>query len=203
MTYDLKTASVLSGLTVNQLRDWAADGTLEPEYSYDKTHQYSFRDLIAARTLGLLRSEFSAQAIKKAIKTLRSFDLTDHLAEYKIGHDGKVIVLEDRETDQILNLSKQNGQYRIFKLSEIWGSFTNFNGETVPPLEHPRPGITVNPERLGGWPTVGNSRIGYDLIANLVDGTTVTIEDIKHFYPTVSTSQAEDAIDLYKQVRAA
>lgn len=203
MAFDLKTASVLSGLTVHQLRAWSADGTLVPEFNDSRETRYSFRDIIAARSLGLLRKDFSAQAIKKAIRVLRRYNYQDHLAAYRIGHDGRVVLLEEPETGNIMNLSNQEGQYRIFRFGEIWEPYINFKGHQVPALAHPRPGLTVDPDRLGGWPTIGNSRIGYDHIAGLIDGDTITVDDIPYYYPSVSPEQAADALSLFEEVKAA
>lgn len=203
MAFDLKTASVLSGLTVNQLSSWSKDGTLVPEFNEARDNRYSFRDIIAARSLGLLRKDLSAQAIKKAVKVLRRYNYNDHLAAYRIGHDGRVVLLEEPETGNIMNLSSQEGQYRVFRFGEIWEPYTNFKGNTVPALKHPRPGLTVDPERLGGWPTIGESRIGYDHIAGLIDGDTITVDDIPYYYPNVSAKQAADALSLFEEVKAA
>lgn len=200
MSFDIKTASVLSGLTVSQLKSWAKQGVFIPEYEDDR--RYSFRDIVAGRTLAFLRAENSAQKVKNAIKSLRKLNYNDHISKYRLGHDGKVILIED-EDGSVLNLTGQTGQYRAFNFGEVWEPFRNFKDEEVPALERPRAELRVLEGRLGGWPTVGESRIGFDVIAGFIDGVTVTVDNISHFYPTVTRQAAEDAIDFMRAVEAA
>jgi DNA-binding transcriptional MerR regulator len=47
----------LTGLTRRQLRCWAKTGFFKPSYEVGGVRVYTFRDLVALRTLGLLRRE--------------------------------------------------------------------------------------------------------------------------------------------------
>ena len=55
----LRNASLLTGLSERQIRDWTQAGLVTPQYPSDRgrpsEHVYSFRDLLALRLIGLLR----------------------------------------------------------------------------------------------------------------------------------------------------
>lgn len=199
MSFDVKTVSVLSGLTVFQLKNWASQGVFEPE---NGDYGYSFRDIVAARMLAFLRTTLSAQKVKEAVRSLSKLNFNDHLSTYTLGHDGKIVLLKDKD-GQIIEIGKTAGQYRAFTLQEIWKPFKNFKNEQVPSLERPREELRIVEGRLGGWPTVGESRIGFDVIANMIDGKSITPENISHFYPGVTPKAARDALDFMQAVQAA
>lgn len=202
MGFDIRTASVLSGLTTSQLRAWSKESVFVPEYNDQPIPEYSFRDIVAARTLSFLRADCSAQNVKKAVRNLRNLNHRGHLAKYKIGHDGDIIVLED-EDGVTVNLTGTVGQGRAFSFGEVWGPFKNFKEEEVPALQNPRPNLEVDEERLGGWPTVSGTRIGFDTIAGFIDNDTVTPDDIHYFFPSVTAEAAHDAVSLMEAVNAA
>lgn len=202
MSFDIRTASVLSGLTVSQLRRWAQEGIFIPEYQDQNPPEYSFRDVVAARTLSFLRADNSAQKVKKAVHNLRQLNHNKHLAEYKLGSDGSLIVLKD-EDGTVADLNGYSGQGRIFSFGEVWGPFKNFKEAEVPDLRHPRPNLEVNEAKLGGWPTINDTRIGFDVIARFIDNDSITPEDIQYYYPSVSAEAALDALSFMEAVEAA
>lgn len=67
--YTLEKTARLSGLSAGQLREWAKTGFFQPHY---ESGLYSLRDIIALRTLGILRNErgISLQSLKRFKKWL-------------------------------------------------------------------------------------------------------------------------------------
>ncbi|WP_237563217.1 DUF433 domain-containing protein [Arthrobacter sp. H-02-3] len=141
------------------------------------------------------------QQIGKAFESLRNLDFTGHPSEYKFGLHGRGIVFQTPEGDTI-DLSRTPGQLMLFSLTEIFEPYTNMQNRSVVDFRRPRPHIEIDRERLGGWPTIEDTRIGYDIICNLVDGVTIRVEDVEYYYPTVSAEAAKDAVELDRMIRS-
>lgn len=75
MAYNTKMASYLSGASKAQLDGWARGGVLRPEVS-SNTGLYSFRDIVALRTIAKLRSMVSLQRIRTALGTMKDQEFT-------------------------------------------------------------------------------------------------------------------------------
>lgn len=193
MAFPLKLASILTGLTTSQLRRLRKQGTVVPEVNASRPPLYSFRDLVVLRTIAKLRAEASAQMISTAFGNLDLVDLTEHPSTYKFGTDGATIYVEDDEGD-VLDLVKSPGQRDVFTFEEITQAFTNFRGEEVGSFTKPHRNLEVNYRRLGGWPTIEGTRIPFDTIATIVDGRTITTEDVEYYYPGVTAAVAADAV---------
>ncbi|WP_245797779.1 DUF433 domain-containing protein [Corynebacterium frankenforstense] len=69
-------------------------------------------------------------------------------------------------------------------------------------LRAPRERLRVNEHRLGGHPTVGDTRIPYDDVAALVATGEVRPEEVAEYYPGVTAEHARQAVDLAAQVDA-
>ena len=98
--------SRLSGLSIRQLYYWDRQGLVNPEYAdNDRNHPlsriYSFRDLVALRTLSLLRKEhhISLQVLRTVGRWLR--DNYDHpwssLRFYVVGREILYVEPESRQ----------------------------------------------------------------------------------------------------------
>lgn len=198
MAFPAKLTSRLTGVTPSQLTSLRQKGVVVPEINPYRPPLYSFRDILALRTIARLRAMTSAQRIHKAFLTLDVFDLTEHPAAYRFGSDGDTIFVEHNE--QAVDLVKHPGQVQVFPFSEALGAFEDWRGRRVDSLAQPAQGIAVRPGRMGGWPTVEGTRVPYDIVAGLVDDVTVTAHDVPHFYPTVSVLQAQQAVDFDRQV---
>lgn len=198
MSFPVELTAALTGASSYQLQRWRSSGLLKPE---DGTSPvlYSFRDLVALRTVVRLRSETSLQKIRTAVARLPEYDLTDHMAEYQFATDGKTIAVSTDEG--FLDLVKRPGQYHLFSLSKIYEPFTAKSGKEVVDFRRPRQHLQVDARRLGGWPTIEGTRVGYDTIAAVVDGKSITAENVAHFYPGVTQVAAYDAIDFDRYVR--
>jgi uncharacterized protein (DUF433 family)/DNA-binding transcriptional MerR regulator len=204
MAFDVRMAAVLTGTTVSQLRRWRREGVFEPELPSVEggVLQYSYRDLMALRAIAFLRAKISLQRIRLAFSVLRKLSYDEHLSAYTFGADARSVILKD-DAGNLIELVGQPGQLRLFTFQEIFASFKNMHGEVVVPFQRPMPHLEVNVSRMGGWPTIRETRIAFDAVASIVDGETITVENIAHFYPTVSPDAARDAIVFEHMVRDA
>ena len=105
MSYDSKLASFLSGATRSQLDGWAKSGVLRPEIS-SRPRRYSFRDVVALRTIAKLRSKVSLQKIRAALATLNDQEFNEHISTYRFATDGESVKLWTDEgwLDLVLSL---------------------------------------------------------------------------------------------------
>ncbi|MFT4200493.1 MerR family transcriptional regulator [Gordonia sp. (in: high G+C Gram-positive bacteria)] len=189
----------LTGVTKYQLANWRRTGLLVPEISTERPPLYSFRDLVALRTVAKLRASTSLQRIRRAFSNLGEFDLTDHPSEYRFAVHGKTIAVWTDEG--FMDLVQEPGQYELYTLETIYRPFVNMRGEQVVDFERPRPRLEVNARRLGGWPTIEGSRVPFDTVADALTGDmAIRAEDLRRFYPGVTPVAAQDALDLAQEV---
>lgn len=199
MGFNTALTATLTGATVNQLHSWRRKNLFIPEISSDNPFEYSFRDLVALRTIARLRAHTSFQRIRRAIETMSEYEMSNHLSEYKFATDGKEIKVW---TDcGFLNLNETHkGQYEFYGFETIYEPFYNMNGKLVPDFQHPKPHLSVNPDRLGGFPTIRDSRIPYsDVVELYLDGD-LEPGEIAEFYPQVSDNAAIDAVNFHQMV---
>lgn len=198
MTFPVDLTCAMTGASAGQLRSWRLTGVLAPEYGKDG---YSFRDLIALRTVARLRKETSLQKIRKALIGLKELELTEHPSKYKLTTDGDSVYLLDEEG--VTDLVKRRGQMEFHPLLDIFGAFTNRSGREVSNFLRPRDNLEVRAGRLGGWPTLTGTRIAYDSAAQLVaDGSLTPEAVVKHYYPTATVQALRDAADFDAEVRS-
>ena len=194
--------SVLTGATVRQLRHWNRTQLLVPEVASGPRLLYSFRDVVALRTVVRLRSEISLQRVRRAFATMPALDFTEHPSRYRFGTDGRTIAVAD-DQGNFVDLLENRGQYEIVSLADVFMPFQNQRGATVVNFLHPRERLEVRAGRMGGWPTIIDTRIPYDTIANLVAGDDVALDEVSHYYPGVDAHAARDAVDFQASVRSA
>lgn len=192
-------ASVLTGASIHQLRRWRSSGLAVPEVHKSRPMLYSFRDVVALRTIVWLRSNISLQKIRTAFSNLDVLDFTEHPSQYQFATDGKTIAVAD-ETGKAVDLVKRPGQVTLFTLEDVFNTFENRRHETVVDFRRPRRNLVVSAARMGGWPTAAGTRVTYDAIARLVDNRTIFIEDVPRYYPGVTAEAAADALSLSEQV---
>lgn len=202
MSYPVHLASILTGATTSQLRSWSQKGLLVPEISDKRPPLYSFRDLVALRSLVFLRGNTSLQKISKAFKNLDLLDLTDHPSKYRFTTDGKTILV-DTGDGSVIDLVGKPGQRDSYTFEEIMDAFKDFRGRDVVDFRKPSKFVRVNFRLMGGWPTVVGTRVPYDLVASLVDNETVFAEDVPSYYPSVSVEATRDVIEFDHRVKAA
>lgn len=193
-------AATLTGTSKNQLYRWRRDALLVPEVQGSNPALYSFRDLVAIRTIAFLRSRVSLQRVRRAFSNLDPLDFTDHPSAYRFGTDGKSIAVADEE-GRAVDLTNFVGQVSVFSLEEVFAPFKNRQGHDVVDFRHPRPNLEVSGHRMGGWPTIRDTRITYDTVANLVADGSLKVEDVSYYYPQVSPTAVEDAVSFDAQVR--
>lgn len=201
MSFPDKLTATLTGTTTRQLYSWRSKGVLIPEVQASNPALYSFRDLVAVRTVAFLRSQVSFQKVRKAFDNLRQLDYLDHPSTYRFGTDGKTIAIEDRN-GSVVDLVDQKGQLVMFTLEEIFREFTNFAGSTVVDFERPLPRLEVNPHRMGGWPTIAGTRVPYDAVSDLLADGYYSPADVEHFFPSIVQEDAEDALQFSEMVES-
>lgn len=194
--------AVLTGASVAQLRNWNKTGLLHPEVATTPQLLYSFRDIVALRSVVHLRREHSLQRIRRALANANELDFSEHPSRYRFSTDGDTITLTDDEGATV-DLVKNPGQQHIPTLADVFAEFTNKRGQVVADFRHPRRRLEVRAARMGGWPTIKGTRIPYDTIAQLVEGGDVSVNDVQHYYPDVTPAAARDALDFEHAVREA
>jgi uncharacterized protein (DUF433 family) len=197
--FPVELTSVLSGASLGQLQRWRAEGLLPPEGS-ERPVRYSFRDVVALRTMMKLRTDLSFQKVRRAFTNLPVYQFTQHPAEYRFGTDGKSIAVLDEE--QWMDLTRNPGQYDLFTMAQVFQGYTTKSGREVVDFTKPRKNLRVNGALMGGWPTIIGTRVGYDTVASLVADGSLTAADVHHFYPTVPIEAVADAVELADLVSA-
>lgn len=202
MAFPVRLTSKLTGATPSQLHRWRRDGLLIPEVSPGRPTLYSYRDLVALRSMAFLRSRTSSQRLTKAWNGLDVMDLADHPARYSFGTDGKVIFVKTPD-DSVVDLTRSVGNSVVeHTFEELFEEFEDFKHRPVVNFSRPSRFLQVHPRLLGGWPTITDTRVPFDAIAHLVDFATVFPADVDEYYPAVSEAAARDAIQFNEQVEA-
>lgn len=201
MAYPIPLAVKLSGATTSQLAHWRRKKLLVPEVnSTGRPLLYSFRDITALRTFAKLRHDVSLQKIRKAMGTLHKLDdMFEHPSEYRLVSQKNTIVLY-REDERSIDLVKNPGQLLIANFEDVLSEFVDRYGNVVVDLRRPAKHIAIEPERLGGWPTIEGTRVPYDTIADLMRGGSMAPGDVTYFYPSVSAEAAASAGDFARSV---
>lgn len=198
MAFNVALTSALSGASERQLGHWRRTGLLVPEVSPDRPVTYSFRDVLALRTVVKLREQQSLQRIRRAFTSLPGLDLTEHPAQYELVSVGSSIAVV-RTADRGIDLVEKPGQVLLARLDDIMGAFDTHRGEVVD-LRRPRAHLSVREQRLGGVPTVEGTRVPFDVVADLVADGSVRPDEVAGYYPGVSAEAARDALDFARSL---
>lgn len=190
--YSTALAAALSGASVGQLRHWRRrPPVFSPEYSTPHKVLYSYRDVVALRSIVYLRENdvTSLQSIRKSIKNLRALGKSEHLSEYKLVRSGSTIILVDGA--EAIDLLRRPGNTMLARMVDVFGEFDGRVGRVLP-FQQPVPGVVVDPEIRAGFPVVEGTRVGYDQVAGLM-ADDVPAEDIARFFPSVNAEGARAA----------
>jgi len=193
-------AAALSGASVSQLAHWRREPVvLRPERSLRGRHFYSFRDVLALRTISYLRDNDgkSLQKIRKALNTLNTLGKVEHLSAYTLVSVGDTIALYD--SGEAIDLVSKPGNHLIAQLVDVLAPFQGRVAQVVP-LERPAPGVLVDPEVRAGYPVIEGTRVGYDQVAGLL-ADDVPAEEIAEFFPAVTASKARGAQQFAEYVQ--
>lgn len=201
MSYPEKMASVLSGLSRDQMRRLRTKGMVVPEVQSRRPPIYSFRDIVALRTVSYLRAKTSLQKLSAAWGNLDMLRLTQHPSEYRFGTDGKTIFVDT--SDGPIDLYERPGQINMFTFEEIIESFRGYRDREVPNLHHPHANVEIQLDRIGGQPAVEGTRVQSEFVASLVDYRTIFPEDVSGDFPEVTAEAARDAVNFHQQVAEA
>ncbi|MDN4595895.1 DUF433 domain-containing protein [Leifsonia virtsii] len=201
MAFPVPLTSKLSGATRAQLQHWRRTDILVPEVrSTGRPLLYSFRDIAALRAFAKLRHEASLQQIRKALNSLHAMDMFEHPSAYKLAREGDSIVLQ-RGDGEPVDLVRHPGQLLIANFEDILGEFENVAGERVVDLRRPGRHLQVEPDRLGGWPTIEGTRIPFDTIADLMSGGSMSPAQVAYYYPEVTPEAAVSALEFADSLR--
>lgn len=204
MAFDKALTSYLTGATEAQLTTWARKGLLAPEIVDGRRRYYSFRDLLALRTMAKLRSKVSLPKIRRAFDTMSELELTDHPSNYElVAHEDSIRLVENSNAEGhvVTDLVRDRTQTVLVSLDDVMAPFTNFRGDQVVDFRRPRPHLEVREGRMGGIPTAEGTRVTFDSIARLLESGEISPERVSDFYPTVSLEAALDAIDFARNLR--
>jgi uncharacterized protein (DUF433 family)/DNA-binding transcriptional MerR regulator len=200
VSYSAPIAAALSGTSVRQLAYWRSSARggplLRPEHSHEYRVLYSFRDVVALRTVAFLREELSLQKIRRAVETLRDLGSREHLSRHRlVAAGGSVVWVTDADPSPAgADLVLHPGQQVLARLADVLSPFTNAAGVEVPDFTRPRPKLHVDADVLAGYPVVAGTRVPFDLVAGLVAGG-VPVERVRDYYPGVSSDAAAQAAD--------
>jgi uncharacterized protein (DUF433 family) len=199
MTYTSTLTAALGGVTEAQLAHWRRppNPLLTPEHAEAGKIRYSFRDLIAIRTVANLRTAVSLQKIRKAVANLKHLDDFEHLSNYRLVADHDTIIWAG---DQSVDILQRPGQHVLVTMRDVLGEFVGWTGATVVPLARPKPGVRIDPLVLRGYPVIEESRVPYDTVASLAEEG-FDAEAIRKFYPSVSDIGVTGAVDFDRYVR--
>ncbi|MGH1549793.1 DUF433 domain-containing protein [Leifsonia poae] len=201
MAFPVPLAGKLSGATRSQLAHWRRTNILVPEVrSSGRPLLYSFRDIAALRAFARLRQEASLQQIRKALNSLHALDMFEHPSAYRLAREGGTIVLQ-RDDSKPVDLVRHPGQILIANFEDVLSEFENIAGERVVDLRRPGKHLQVEPERLGGWPTIEGTRVPFDAVADLIDDGSVSADQVGYYYPEVSTEAAMSALEFARSLR--
>lgn len=201
MAYTKELAAKLTGASPAQLSRFRTRGVLVPEYADGREMLYSFRDIVALRTVMSIRGDFSLQAIRKALRNLEALQLQPgHLSEVRIATSGKTILVEGDEG--FTDILKEPGARELtLTLEDIFRPFKTFRGREVPDMNSPAPNLTIDRDVMGGIPVIEGTRIPFDTVADLVDFKTIFPEDVPNYFPSVTPEAAQHAVDFAESLR--
>ena len=202
MSYPAPIAAALSGTSMRQLGYWRSSARggplLRPEHAGGSRLLYSFRDVVALRTVAYLREDVSLQRIRRAVETLRDLGSREHLSRYRLVADGGSVVwvTDDDAMNPAggVDLVLRPRQEVLVRLGDVLSPFTNAAGVRVPDFTQPRPKLQVDADILAGYPVVAGTRVPFDLVAGLVAGG-VPAERVGDYYPGVGAAAAQQATD--------
>ena len=209
MAFPVPIASALSGATVDQLAYWrrataAHEPLLVPSAHAGGRLLYSWADVVALRSIVYLRQEKSLPKIRRAVDLLPVAEPGQwrHLSEYRLLRTRDTIVVVT-PNGAIVDLEKSPGTIlQDVLMRDVLGPFETEDGREVPRLEEPRPGVSVDPDVLGGYPVLAGTRVPYDVVAGLVDEGYSGAE-IVQLYPSVAADAVEGAQAFARDVAGA
>lgn len=197
MAFTVALTSALTGATERQLGYWRRTTLLEPEVSPRRPILYSFRDVLALRTVVRLRQDQSLGRIRSAFAGLPELDFTDHPSRYTLVSTGSSIYVEF--DGRGIDLVSKPGHVVLASLDDIMAPF-EATGRNVVDFRRPRPHLRVREQRLGGWPTIEGTRVPYNTVAELLADGTVPLAEIGDYYPGVTPEAASDALDFARSL---
>lgn len=196
-------ASVLTGMTINELRSRASKGLVVPEVHESRVPLYSFRDLVVLRYIAWLRHEVSLQKVGSEFMDLIVLGIMERPSTYWFGSDGVSIWVESHESEYSVDLADASLESMSVSFDELSKELLNSHGDHVVNFRQPLPSIEVDARRMGGMPTIAETRIPYLTIASLVATGEITPEEVANYYPGVSAQAALEEVAFDQQGKRA
>ena len=191
--YPLSRAAQLAGLSERQVRTWARDGFYTPHF---ESGLYSFRDIVALRTLGILRNErgIPLQTLKKFGKWLRARH-DEPWASLRFATAGKEVLF--REGGKRLVSGDKPGQYADvvpFPIDEV--ELTVRTAATAAAARKPDQFGQVAKRRglMGSRPCVAGTGVTINSIWEFHEAG-FTTDQILDEYPVLTSVDVEAAIE--------
>lgn len=176
-------ASVLTGVTINELRSRASKGLVVPDVHESSTPLYSFRDLVVLRYIAWLRHGVSLQKVGIDFMDLDIVGVMERPSTYWFGSDGVSIWVESLESECSADLADASLESMSVSVDELSKELLNSHGDHVVNFRQPLPSIEVDARRMGGMPTSAETRIPYLTNASLVVTGEITPEEVANLLP--------------------
>jgi uncharacterized protein (DUF433 family) len=186
----------LSGLSKTQLRYWDKTDFFAPSYSKRRGaygRVYSFRDVVALRTLSMLRNEhkISLQHLRKVAEKLSH--LGDKLwADTTLYVLNKEVQFHEPETGKVRGVL--SGQYTAIPLVSIMNDVSK-RAEKLKGRQSDRVGMVERHRHIAhnAW-VIAGTRIPTRMIKSFRDAG-YSIAQIKKEYPTLTTEDIRAALE--------
>jgi uncharacterized protein (DUF433 family) len=214
--YPADRAAALAGVPKSTLHYWAGHDILVPSVSAEKIKLWSYADLMGLRTIEWLRSRKTSAAghdvpptampaIKKALRTLRTLDLSLWTAEQKgptvlVDAAGKVVV-RDPETGATVRPMRGGALQTVAaEVLDLMQPFEIDGRRRGPDLRQPRPLLRIVPGKLAGAPHIQSTRLETQAVHALVRRG-FAVEDIAGMYPFTDLPSIREAIELEDELQ--
>lgn len=207
--YPADRAAALSGVPKSTVYYWARNGHLVPSVSESNVKLWSYKDLLALRTIYWLRRpkskferEIAATSMKKvqralaAIKSLNLELFENGQSVIAVAYDGEILLNHPAGPLQLLD-----GQLVDRDLVDILAPFPVLEGSTGPHLQQPRPLLRIMPRKIGGAPHVLDTRVTTEAIFALHDRG-LTDDLVARIFPFLSREQIAQGVDLEEQLQS-
>lgn len=152
---------------------------------------WSFRDVVAIRTLTYLQSQSAKRVARTVIQQLASFAGDASAHSIGVTNDGKVLADHGDGFHDI-----RSGE-RVFEdviaLDQAFRPF-RIGSTLVPDLLHPGPDTSVHPAIARGTPCVDRTRVPARSVARLAER--ISIEEIPDYYPELPGRDLQGPVEV-------
>jgi uncharacterized protein (DUF433 family) len=208
--YPANRAAALSGVPKSTVHYWAREEILVPNLSAQRVKLWSYRDLLALRTIAWLRATKTApdghivpattmRAVRRALRDLDELDLElwteDESPNVAVDRRGQLVI------DPHGRPRRPGGQHLLdADLLDLLRPFEISTALHGPDLVVPRPRLRIVPGKLAGAPHNHRTRIETEALAALAHRGMQTAKIIR-LYPIIDSADVDQALDLERQLQ--